>query len=71
MARFLRFSQYIRRDEVAQAEQRCIQLVVAEICCLVNQMGGEKPLAQEHVVDMLRLRAKMGMSMPGDKNLLK
>ena len=43
----------------------------AEICCLVNQMGGEKPLANEYVADMLRLRDKMGMSMPGDKNLLK
>ncbi len=34
-------------------------------------MGGGKPLAREHVADMLRLRQKMGMSMPGDKNLLR
>lgn len=42
----------------------------AEINCLVQQMGGEVPLAQEHVKAMLELREKMGMSLPGDSELL-
>jgi len=43
----------------------------AQINCLVNQMGGEKPIAREHVQAMLELRKKMGMDLPSDTNLLK
>ncbi|MCP4378885.1 MAG: class II aldolase/adducin family protein [bacterium] len=43
----------------------------AQINCLVNQMGGEKPLDPEHIAGMLALRKKMGMDLPSDANLLK
>ena len=42
----------------------------AQINCLVHQMGGEKPLAKEHVANMLALREKMGMQLPSDAKLL-
>ncbi len=42
----------------------------AQINCLVNQMGGEKPLDKRHVASMLALREKMGMQMPSDARLL-
>lgn len=42
----------------------------AEINCLVNQMGGEKPLDRRHVEGMLELREKMGMQRPSDGRLL-
>lgn len=42
----------------------------AEINCLVNRMGGEIPLAKEHVEEMMKLREEMGMKMPGDTELL-
>ncbi len=42
----------------------------AEINCLVNQMGGEIPLAKQHVEAMMKLREEMGMQMPGDSELL-
>jgi L-fuculose-phosphate aldolase len=42
----------------------------AQINCLVNQMGGEIPLAAENVRRMMELREKMGMSLPGDAELV-
>ena len=42
----------------------------AQINCLVNQMGGEKPMPREHIAGMLALREKMGMNLPSDANLL-
>ena len=42
----------------------------AQINCLVNQMGGEKPLEREHVAAMLKLRVQMGMNLPSDSSLL-
>ena len=42
----------------------------AEICILVEQLGGEKPLAQTHVKDMLKLREKWGLARHSDANLL-
>jgi ribulose-5-phosphate 4-epimerase/fuculose-1-phosphate aldolase len=41
----------------------------AQINCLANQMGGEIPLAEEHVRQMMELREEMGMTMPGDAGL--
>jgi len=42
----------------------------AQINCLVNQMGGEKPMPRENIEGMLALREKMGMNLPSDANLL-
>ena len=42
----------------------------AQINCLVNQMGGEVPLAEEHVRQMMDLREEMGMTMAGDAELV-
>jgi len=42
----------------------------AQINCLVNQMGGEKPMPRENIAGMLELRKKMGMNLPSDENLL-
>ena len=42
----------------------------AQINCLVNQIGGEKPMPRENIEGMLQLRKKMGMNLPSDANLL-
>lgn len=42
----------------------------AQINCLVNQMGGEKPMSRQRIAGMLALREKMGMNLPSDTNLL-
>ncbi|EPJ50531.1 MAG: hypothetical protein OFPI_19790 [Osedax symbiont Rs2] len=42
----------------------------AEICMFVEQLGGEKPLAQAHVKEMLKLRDKWGLAKASDNNLL-
>ncbi len=42
----------------------------AQINCLVNQMGGEKPMPRKNIEGMLELRKKMGMNLPSDANLL-
>lgn len=42
----------------------------AEICCLVESMGGEVPLANNHVADMVKLRADWGLDLPSDKKLI-
>ena len=42
----------------------------AQINCLVNQMGGEKPMPRRNIEGMLALREKMGMNLPSDANLL-
>jgi|TARA_R110001606_G_scaffold239361_1_gene387398 L-fuculose-phosphate aldolase len=39
----------------------------AEICCLVESMGGEKPLATKHVEDIMTLRSAWGLSVPDEK----
>ena len=42
---------------------------VAQINCLANQIGGEKPLAKKHIEGMMVLRRKMNMNMPSDDQL--
>jgi L-fuculose-phosphate aldolase len=43
---------------------------VAQINCLVNQIGGEKPMPREQIAGMLALRKQMGMNLASDANLL-
>ena len=54
--------------------EACAKLEVleqtAEICVLVEQLGGEKTLAQPHVKDMLKLRQDWGLAKKSDTNLL-
>lgn len=54
--------------------EACAKLEVleqtAEICTLAAQLGGEQPLAQSHVKDMLKLRQRWGLAKPSDHNLL-
>jgi len=54
--------------------EACAKLEVleqtAEICTLAEQLGGEKPLAQAHVKDMLKLRQNWGLAKPSDSDLL-
>ena len=42
----------------------------AKVNYLVYSMEGDKPIAPEYKKEILELRAKMGMDMPSDKNLL-
>lgn len=42
----------------------------AKVNYLVYSMGSEAPLHQDHVEEMLSLRAKWGMALPSDKELL-
>ena len=42
----------------------------AEVNCLIYSMGENKPIAPEHKKEILELRAKMGMALPSDKELL-
>ena len=58
------------RDVWAAAAKMEVLEQAAQINCLVNQMGGEKPLANEHIAGILALREKMGMNLPSDANLL-
>jgi L-fuculose-phosphate aldolase len=58
------------RDVWAAAAKMEVLEQAAQINCLVNQIGGEKPLAREHIAGMLALREKMGMNLPSDTNLL-
>lgn len=42
----------------------------AKVNCLIYSMDGDKPIAPEYKKEILDLRAKWGMAMPSDKELL-
>ena len=44
---------------------------VAQINCVVDQLGGQKPMSKKNISEILDLRSKMNMSLPSDQNLLK
>jgi len=52
----------------------CSKLEVLELCAQINttiaSFGEEKPLANEHIEDILRLRQEMGMARESDSQLL-